>query len=411
MIVLAGATLVLPDRLLERASLLIDDGRIAAIEARIVDGAPGAARVDLSDNLIVPGFVDVHVHGVEGHDVLDGPGAVSAVAARLPRYGVTAFCPTSIACAPPSLDRLLVDVEAATADSGAASRGESARVIGAHLESNFINPAYNGAQPIECLRSARWPADGEGHFTGAEIIDIIERHRPAVGIVTIAPEIDGGLELVTRLANRGIRVSIGHSGATYEQALAAIDAGVTHATHLFNRMSPMSHRAPGVPGAVLTAGGVRTEVICDGLHVHPSIVQLAVQAKGTGGVMAITDGTAGSGLSVGSRTRLGGRPIVVTSRTAELEVGTIAGSVLTMDGAFRMLVGRAGASLVDAARMCATTPADQLGLNGLGRIAVGAGADLAVLDSGLRIHSTYIAGRRWTRNTAAPGDVYPRTGC
>jgi N-acetylglucosamine-6-phosphate deacetylase len=394
MILLAGATIVLPDRLLEHGSLFIDEGRIVAIEPRAIGPTSGASRVDLAGSFIVPGFVDVHVHGVEGHDVLDGPGAVSAVAARLPKYGVTAFCPTSIACDPTSLDRLLVETASAQAATDSAFPA-AARVIAAHLESNFINPDYNGAQPIECLRSARWSADDEGAFTGREIVDTIERHRAAVGIVTIAPEIDGGLDLVRRLVASGMRVSLGHSGATYDQALAAIDAGVTHATHLFNRMSPMSHRAPGAPTAVLNSPRVRAEVICDGFHVHPSLVALTVRAKGPDGVMAITDGTAGSGLPVGSRARLGGRPIVVTERTAELADGTMAGSVLTMDGGFRTLVGHVGVSLVDAARMCATTPAAQLGLGDTGRIAVGATADLVVLDSRFLVQSTYVRGRMW----------------
>jgi N-acetylglucosamine-6-phosphate deacetylase len=402
MILLAGATFVLPDRVLERGSLLIDNGHIVAIEARDIPDAAGATRVDLTGRLIAPGFVDVHVHGVEGHDVLDGAGAVRAVAARLPRYGVTAFCPTSIACDPAALDQMLSETSA----EQAAEAGSAARVIAAHLESNFINPEYNGAQPIGCLRTATWASDtGGGGFTGHEIIELIERRRAAVGIVTVAPEINGGLDLVRRLHATGLRVSIGHSGASYEETMAAIDAGVSHATHLFNRMSPMLHRAPGVPGAVLTSAGVKAEIICDGFHVHPSLIALTIRAKGPSATIAITDGTAGSGLPVGSRTRLGGRPIVVTARTAELADGTLAGSVLTMDGAFRMLVRHAGASIVDAARMCATTPAAHLGVRDSGQITVGAVADLVVLDADLRVHSTYLAGRLWTGNSGARTDV------
>jgi N-acetylglucosamine-6-phosphate deacetylase len=395
MILLAGATIVLPDRVLESGSLIIDGDRIAAIEPRVIDGVAGATRVQLDGSIVVPGFIDVHVHGVEGHDVLDGPGGVAEVAARLPKYGVTAFCPTSIACAPAALDRLLAETASLQAAAANSTARAAARVIAAHLESNFINAEYNGAQPIECLRSARWTTTTEGAFTGSEIVETIERQRTAVGIVTVAPEIDGGMDLVRRLAAQGIRVSLGHSGATYDEAVSAIDAGVTHATHLFNRMSPMSHRSPGAPAALLNSSRVRAEVICDGFHVHPSLVALTIRAKGPDGVMAITDGTAGSGLPVGSRATLGGRPIVVTSRTAELADGTMAGSVLTMDGAFRTLVRDVGVSMVDAARMCAATPAAQLGMTDTGRIAHGAAADLVVLDAGLRVRSTYVRGRIW----------------
>jgi N-acetylglucosamine-6-phosphate deacetylase len=389
MIVLAGADVVLTDGVVSGGSVIIDGNRIAAVERRLIDTPAGARRIDVRGCVIVPGFIDVHVHGVEGHDVLDGDQAVLEVASRLPRYGVTAFCPTSVACTPAALRRMLLAIEGARATG----RDVTARVLPAHLESNFINPEYKGAQPEACLRTAR--AVVEGEFTGQQIIDVLIEQRPQVGIVTVAPEIDGGMDLVRQLRAAGHIVSIGHTAASYEEAWEAIDAGVTHATHLFNRMTPMSHRAPGVPGAVFTRDDVRAELICDGFHVHPALMRLAIRAKGPEGVLAITDGTAGSGLPVGSRTRLGGRPIVVTDRSAELEDGTLAGSVLTMDGAFRALVGAVGVPLVDAARMCATAPARQLGLANVGRIEEGATADLAVLDSNLRVRDTYIGGRPW----------------
>jgi N-acetylglucosamine-6-phosphate deacetylase len=389
-----------------RGTLIIDGRRIKAIESH-AGAHDSATRVDVSGCVIVPGFIDVHVHGVEGHDVLDGSDAVAAVAARLPRYGVTAFCPTSIACDPTALAHMLDGVtrSAAHADGGAA------RVLPAHLESNFINPEYKGAQPQVCLRQppgfkqqasdSRTVASGSrphaplGEFTGHDIVDTIATHREAVGIVTVAPELEGGLDLVRTLAAAGHIVSVGHSGATYEQTCGAIAAGVRHATHLFNRMSPLTHRAPGVVGAVLQSDRVTAELICDGFHVHHAAIQFAIRAKGVDRIMAITDGTAGSGLPVGARTQLGGRPIIVTERTAELEDGTLAGSVLTMDGAFRALVQQVGLGFVEAARLCATTPARQLGLRDTGRIEAGALADLTVLDGELRVRQTYIAGTPW----------------
>jgi N-acetylglucosamine-6-phosphate deacetylase len=398
MIVITGAVLVLPDRVVDEGSILIDGDRIVAIEPRAIGTPAGATRLDTAGAMIVPGFIDVHVHGIEGVDVLDGPGAVARVAERLPRYGVTAFCPTSVACVPTMLDTMLEDVRRAPGNEAPA-----ARVLPAHLESNFINPQYKGAQPLACIRSAAASAvaGAVGEFSGADILAVIARWRDQVGIVTLAPEIEGGLDLVSQLTAAGHRVSIGHSGATYEQAFDAIAAGVSHAAHLFNRMSPMTHRAPGVPGAVLQSESVAAELICDGFHVHPALLRVALRAKGPRGILAITDGTAGSGLPVGSRTRLGGRPIVVTERTAQLEDGTLAGSVLTMDGAFRMLVGSVGLNLVDAARVCSTTPAEQLRLRDMGQLVSGALADLVVLDRDtLRVRATMISGRIW--NTARP---------
>lgn len=393
MILLAGADLVLPDRVLPGASLLIDGERIAAVEARVVDGPAGVTRLDLAGRIIVPGFIDVHVHGIEGVDSLDGDGAIAAIAARLPRYGVTSFCPTSVACAPIELSRMLAEVRAC----GRAPSRSGARVLRAHLESNFINPEYRGAQPKHCLRTPSGDAPGVGgaSFEAGDITTILARDRDAVGIVTVAPELDGALALIASLRDAGQIVSVGHSGATYEQTRAAIDAGVTHATHLFNRMSPLHHRAPGVAGAVLDSEAVRAELICDGVHVHRAMMTLAIRGKGVRGVMAITDGTAGAGLPPGAMARLGGRPIRVTEHVAELEDGTLAGSVCTMDRAFRMLVGTLGLSLVDAAALCATTPADQLGHDDLGRIREGAVADLTVLDRSLCVESTFLAGRRW----------------
>jgi N-acetylglucosamine-6-phosphate deacetylase len=175
------------------------------------------------------------------------------------------------------------------------------------------------------------------------------------------------------------------------KALAGIAAGARQATHLFNRMTPISHRKPGLAGAVLEREEITTEVVCDGVHVHPSMVRLALSAKQPSRFMAITDGTAGTGLPRGARTTIGGRPITVGD-VALLEDGTIAGSVLTMDRAFALLVTKMGVGLVDAATVCATTPARALGLKGLGVIAAGATADLVVLDRALTVAKTFIGG-------------------
>ena len=211
--------------------------------------------------------------------------------------------------------------------------------------------------------------------------------------MTVAPEVGDGIELVRTLKARGHLVSIGHSGATYSQARAAIDAGISHATHLFNRMTPLTHREPGVVGAVLESSRVAAEVICDGVRVHPSAVTLAVRAKSPDRVMAITDGTAAAALPAGAAARLGGRRIIAGPRNATLEDGTLAGSIITMDQAFRMLVNEAGLPLAHAARLCASTPAGQLGLNNRGRLSPGLRADIVVLSPGLGVRQTWIGGQ------------------
>jgi N-acetylglucosamine-6-phosphate deacetylase len=415
MIVLSGAELVLPDRIVTPGTLVMDAGRIVEIRS----GGHPAPGFAFQGHYIVPGFIDVHVHGVDGVDSLGAGAAIAAMAAKLPRYGVTAFCPTTVACTPQALRGVLTQVQRVRETP----EPRSARVLPAHLESNFINAEFRGAQPAECLRkpraaldaAARRPRpergeqtnasgqnpgraretveDRERDFQAADILFEIERGARDVGIVTLAPELDGGLELVEWLTSRGHRASLGHSAATYDEALAAIAAGARHATHLFNRMPPLNHRAPGLAGAILQAEEVAAEIICDGVHVHPALVRMTVAAKRPSRMLAITDGTAASGLPPGSQATLGAQTITAGESAAHLPDGTMAGSVSTMDRAFKMLVERAGLSLVDAAIICATTPARELGLAGHGVLAVDAVADLVVLDGGFAVVQTYVGGQ------------------
>jgi N-acetylglucosamine-6-phosphate deacetylase len=396
MIVLSGAALVLPDSILTPGTIVIDGTRIAEVRPGSAPAGNAGSVVHLSPrHYIVPGYVDVHVHGIEGVDSLDtgspGPNPVAAMAAKLPRYGVTAFCPTTVACGPGELASVLRAVRTARATPAP----RAARVLPAHLESNFINPEFCGAQPLACLRSPRAAlyrsAGQESSFAAADLLAELEAGGADVGIVTLAPELEGGLELIRRLVSRGCRVSVGHSGATYEQGVEAIAAGARHATHLFNRMPPLGHRAPGLVGAILESAEIAAEIICDGYHVHPAVVRAAIAAKGASRIMAITDGTALSGLPVGSRAVLGGQTIVSRESAAFLTDGTMAGSVLTMDRAFRLLVRNMGLSILDAATVCATTPAHELGL-AQRAIVTDAIADLVVLDDTLSVVQTYIDG-------------------
>jgi N-acetylglucosamine-6-phosphate deacetylase len=394
MIVLSGGDLVLPGGVQPESTLVLDGERIADVRA----GMTGDARaIDLRGHYVLPGFVDVHVHGLEGIDTLDGGHAVAAIAARLTKYGVTAFCPTTVACAPPALRQALASVAALRASPVAEGM---ARVLPAHLESNFINPDYRGAQPIECLRIPRALGDpvasgatAAPEFEARDVLAEIDAAGSDVGVVTLAPELDGALDLIRHLVGRGRRVSLGHSGATLEQSRAAIDAGARHATHLFNRMPPLDHREPGLAGAVLTSNEVAAEVICDGVHVHRDMVRMAIAAKGPHRVMAITDGVSAAGLPDGATASLGGRTIRVRTSAAYLEDGTRAGSVATMDRVLRFLVRDAGLSLSDAARLCASTPASELALADTGMIETGAIADLVVLDRSLNVTATYVGGQ------------------
>ena len=395
MIAIAGGDVVVADRVVTGGTVIVDGERIAVVERRISEGPAGATVLDARGCHVVPGFIDVHVHGSQGHDVLDDGAPVAMLASVLPAFGVTAFCPTSVACTPEVLGAFLKQVNRARVGGTA-----GARVLPAHLESNFINPDFAGAQPVECLRLppiTTGPPRARGVETGAfsatDILAVMAAHRDDVAVVTVAPELPGGIDLVRALTVAGHRVSLGHSGADYDTAMEAVDAGARHATHLFNRMPPVSHRSPGLAGAMLESPRVAVELIADGVHVHPAICRMAIAAKGTGRVMAISDGTAAAGLPVGATAWLGGRRIHARSHAAELDDGTLAGSTATMDRIFATLVTRCGASPVDAAAMCALTPARQLGLVGHGVIAEGAVADLVVLGPAFDVRYTLVAGR------------------
>lgn len=390
MIALVGGSLVLPGRVVPGGSLLLEHGRVAAIEHGRVDPA-GATIIETHGAYILPGFVDVHVHGLGGYDTLDGGDAIARIAALLPAHGVTAFCPTTAACTPAELDAACAAVHPLRTERPTGA----ARVLPAHLESNFINPAYRGAQPAACLRlppHTGAPAEPDGAFSALDILDVVARWRAEVGIVTLAPELPGGIDLLRSLHALGHRVALGHSGATFEQALEAADAGARHVTHLFNAMSPMHHRRPGLAGAALAHEGLCVELVCDAVHVHPAVCRMALTLKGAGGIMAVTDATSVTGLVPGSTGRLGGQVLHAAADAARLADGTLAGSTLTMERAFQQIVKGFGGSVTEASAMCSGTPARELGLSGMGALVDGALADVVVMDREFRIVRTFIDG-------------------
>jgi N-acetylglucosamine-6-phosphate deacetylase len=341
------------------------------LDERIVEirGEPVAAPAS-DEPVIAPGFVDLHVHGGGGADVTDGEGSVEAVARFHARHGTTSLLATTVTAPRSELERVVAAV------GGACRRGVpgGARVLGVHLEGPFINPGKLGAQPD----AARPGTLGE--------LRALQELAP-VRIVTLAPELAGHLELIRALRIAGIAPQVGHTLGSYEEGKAALEAGARGFTHLFNAMTGLHHREPGMVAAAL-AHAEYSEIIPDLLHVHPGAIRAALRAIPK--LYCVTDATAAAGMPDGDY-RLGARTVTKCPGGVRLADGTLAGSTLTMDAAVRNLVS-IGVPLEDALRRASTYPAEYLGLADLGRIAPGRLADLVVLGPGLRVEAVYVHG-------------------
>lgn len=373
---ISHATLYTPDQVLEDGALLIDQGRIAAIgPATALTVPPGTPVLDASGLILTPGFIDMQFNGGFGYDFTADPTTIWQVAAQLPRYGVTAFLPTVITSP-------LTKVAAAQAVVTQPPPGEPSGAVplGLHVEGPFLNPQKKGAHNPAYLRAPDleaaadwWPAQG-------------------VRLVTLAPELPGALPLIAQLHARGILVSAGHSAATYAEAAAGFDAGVRYGTHLFNAMSTIGSREPGLSGAMLTDGRPVVGLIADGVHTHPAMVDLAWKSLGSGRLNLVTDAMAALGMPPGKQL-LGDFEVVVDEVSARLHDGTLAGSILSLDQALRNVLAFTGCSLSEGLTMITRTPATALGMaDTRGSLTVGSRADLVLLDADLRVVATLVEG-------------------
>lgn len=369
---LAAAQVVTPARVLAPGWLLVDGDRIAGIG----EGEPaGPAHVDLQVTTVAPGFVDMHVHGGGGASFDTGSAeAAAVVAATHLAHGTTSM-----------MASLVTDSHAAMV---ASVRELSHLVVdgllaGVHLEGPWLSPRRSGAHRPGSLADPD-PAAVEG---------LLEAGDGAVRMVTLAPELPGGIDAVRRIAGAGVVAAIGHTDASYDVAREALDAGARVGTHLFNAMRGLHHRAPGPVGALLEAP-VDVEVIADGVHLHPAVLRTVFAAK-PGRCVLVTDAMAAAGADDGGY-RLGPMEIEVRDGVARLAGhdgdGPIAGSTLTMDAALRYAVREAGVPLLEAVHAASTAPARALGLTGTGALEVGARADLVALDDDLRVTRVMRAG-------------------
>jgi N-acetylglucosamine-6-phosphate deacetylase len=361
-------------------AVVVSDGVIQFVgPASAVGNAVGATRVDCGDGTIVPGFVDVHIHGSGGSSAMDGASAVARVATFITASGVTSWLPT---LTPRGSIAEMREIIRESLD-GAQKVEDGAEILGLHLEGPYLSPKRPGAIRAEWFRGPS--------ITEAEAL--LEAGAGRVRLMTLAPELPGGLDLVRYLVARNVVASIGHSDAGHGQTLAAVELGLSHATHTFNAMRGFQHRDPGVVGAVLTTDAINGELIADGVHVDPLAMRLLIRTKGEYRVLLITDAVAPAGLGDGTFD-FEGRPITVRNGRATLVDGTIAGSVATFDENLRRVVRDAGVSLRAAVVMATLAPARAIrAADRKGMLAGGRDADLAVLDPNLTVRLTMARGR------------------
>jgi N-acetylglucosamine-6-phosphate deacetylase len=385
---LVNARIVFPDRIAEATNILVEGGRIARIFS-VSDAEPAGigSRIDLDGRLLFPGFIDIHLHGAMGVDVLEAtPQDLDRVSGFLARNGVTAWVPTIVPSSPEHYSSAVRAIEIATQpgrEDEQAGSLRSSRILGVHYEGPFVNTAQCGALHQEHFRSFKTPADLDSLPT--------INNQGAVHLITVAPEIDGGIELVRELHRRGWIVSIGHTRATPEILDQAVQAGARHMTHFMNAMPQLHHRAPGPVGWGLTRDEVTCDVIADGIHLDPSILKLILRSKTAARISLISDAIAAAGLGDGEY-QIWGETIKVENGRTQNGRGNIAGSVITMLDAVRMMLSL-GASEPEVAAMASLNPARLLGIAAdTGSIEEGKRADMVALDKDCNVRMTLIGG-------------------
>ena len=374
-IVIKGNVLT-PREQIGGGSVVVEDGRIAEVSE---GKAPQGRVLDFEGCYVVPGFVDIHVHGGAGEDVMDASdGGLDRLSLFLAAGGVTSFLATT------NTDSHERTLKAVREIGEAAKRGtRGARLLGLHMEGPYISMERSGAQNRAHIRLPALDELGQASLEAGG----------SLRMVTLAPEVDGALEAVRWLASRGIVPAAGHTDATYDEARAGIEAGIRHASHLFNGMRSLHHREPGLVGAALDDERVTVELIADCYHIHPAVLRIVARLKGAGRTALVSDSIAAAGLPDGDYS-LGGMKVAVRHGKSLLESGTLAGSTIRLCDAVRNMVEKADVPLREAVEMASTTPARVAGAaDRKGSIAPGMDADITVLDRGLSVMLTMVEGR------------------
>ncbi len=370
-------TVLTPREIIRNGQVVVEGGKI--VDVGPWDGGFQGQVLDFRGCLVAPGFIDLHVHGGGGSDVMDASHqGLDCLSGFLAAGGVTSFLATTYSAPQDDIFAAAVAVKEAVREGT-----EGSIVLGLHLEGPYINPERRGAQ-------------NAAHIHSPNLEELNEVHRAAGGalrMVTMAPELDGALKAASWLRSKGVIPSAGHTDATYDEMMAGIEAGFSHVAHLFNGMRPFHHREPGVVGAALDDGWVSVELIADGFHLHPAALRLAAGRKGAGKTALVSDAVAPAGLGDGEYELVGERVRVEKGRCL-LGSGVLAGSTIRLSDAVRNMVELAGSPVAEAVEMTSTTPAGIIGLaERKGRLAPGMDADLTVLDRGFSVRLTMVGGR------------------
>ena len=387
-VLLRNARIVLPDHVTEPGSILIDGDRIARIfEAESRPSIKNESTVDLANLTLFPGFIDVHIHGAVGVDTMEAsPEGLLQIAEFLATQGVTGWLPTFVPASLEQYQHAISSIEQAVAQTSVCEDRGDHRLksvpLGVHYEGPFVNSEQCGALHREYFRTFKALSD---------LDDLPVVNNPgAIHMMTLAPEIDGGIDLIKEINRRGWVASIGHTRASVVTLDEAGNAGARHMTHFMNAMTPLHHRAPGPVGWGLINDQVTVDLIADGVHLDPSVIKLILRGKGAARISLISDAIAAAGKGDGNY-EVWGETIVVKDGRTQNAHGSIAGSVITMLDAVR-LMRTLEVPETEVARMAATNPAQLLRLNDRGAIEVGKRADLVALDEELNVRATFVGG-------------------
>lgn len=386
-LVISGAKIVTEQGIIERGILHVKDGFIAFVGDMSQwdpTAAGSAARsIDAHGSWLLPGFIDVHVHGGYGADFMDAnPETLDIITHFHALHGTTSMLATTMTATRDAIDRVLGEV-----DRYKSKEMPYAQLLGVHLEGPFISPKWAGAQDPNLMVPPQLSWIEDWH----------ERFPQLMKQLTLAPEREGGLEMIAWLRDHGIVAACGHTDATYADIQSAVREGLSHAVHTYNAMKPLHHREPGTVGAILTDERISGEVIADGHHVHPAAIRLLAMVKQPHGLLLITDAMSAAGLGDGQY-ELGGQAVTVHSGVARLtEGGALAGSTLTMIEALRFMVREVGVSVEDASRFASGNPARLLRLEAShGSIAQGKQADLLLVSPELELEHVWVRGKKMT---------------